>query len=135
MRDDVKRLHQYLREGQCCAEALVHLGLDLEGADNPQLRQAVRGLCGGVRDGLLCGALTGGACLLALVDPRLADEAMVAELGQWFRAEMTDRYGGSDCADILGGDPAAKATRCPAVVEATYLEAKEILRNYGHDIP
>lgn len=135
MQDDVQRLHQHLRAGQCCAEALVRMGLEWTGGENPQLLQAVRGLCGGVQDGMLCGALTGAACMLSLADPRLAGEVLVPELSQWFRAAMEAQYGGSDCADILGDDPGARAGRCPAVVEATYLQAKAILRNYGHQVP
>jgi hypothetical protein len=135
MQDDVRRLQQHLRTGQCCAEALVRMGLERTGGENPQLLQAVRGLCGGVRDGMLCGALTGAACMLSLVEPRLAEEALVPELSQWFRAAMTAQFGGCDCADIAGDDPAARAARCPAVVEATYLQAQAILRNHGHGIP
>lgn len=132
MRDDLQRLRQHLRDGQCCAEALVQMGLEWRGAENPQLLQAVRGLCGGARDGLLCGALTGAACMLSLMDPQRADLDLVPELSQWFRAAMGERFGGCDCADILAGDPRNKAARCPAVVEATYLQAKEILKSCGH---
>jgi hypothetical protein len=135
MQDDVQRLHQHLRAGQCCAEALVRMGLELTGGENPQLLQAVRGLCGGVRDGMLCGALTGAACMLSMVDPGQADELLVPELSQWFRATMAAQYGGCDCADIVGPDPANKAVRCPPLVEATYLQAMKILRNNGHEIP
>ena len=135
MRDDVHRLHQHLREGQCCAEALVRMGLERTGGENPQLLQAVRGLCGGVRDGMLCGALTGAACMLSLLDPRLAPEVLVPELSRWFRAAMEDQYGGCDCADIVGADPAARPERCPPLIEATYLQAMEILGSYGHPTP
>ena len=135
MPDDLNRLRQYLREGQCCAVALVRMGLDLTGSENPQLLQAVSGLCGGVQDGQLCGALTGAACLLNLVDPAGANASMVPELAQWFRAAMGEEFGGCACDDIVGGDARLKRERCPAIVEATWLEAKQILRNHGHDIP
>jgi hypothetical protein len=133
MQDDIRRLHQLLKEGQCCASALVCMALERRGEDNPQLVQAVRGLCGGVQDGLLCGALTGAACMLNVVDPERANEEMVPELARWFQAEMGATYGGSTCADIVEPDPAAKAARCPGVVEATYRQAKEILKSYGHE--
>jgi hypothetical protein len=135
MPDDLDRLHKYLREGQCCAVALVRMGLDLTGGENPQLLQAVSGLCGGVQDGLLCGALTGGACLLNVVDPLGANAFMVPELAQWFRASMGEAYGGCSCEAIVAGDAGRKRERCPAIVEATWLQARDILRSYGHDIP
>jgi len=133
MQDDIRRLHQLLRNGHCCASALVRLALEHRGEDNPQLVQAVRGLCGGVQDGLLCGALTGAACMLNLADPERANQEMVPELARWFRAEMGAAYGGSDCAAIVGPEPAARAARCPSIIEATYLQAKEILRDHGHE--
>jgi hypothetical protein len=133
MQDDIRRLHQLLNEGQCCAAALVRMALERRGEDNPRLVQAVRGLCGGVHDGLLCGALTGAACMLNVADPERANDEMVPELARWFRTEVAAQYGGSDCAAIVGPDPAAKAVRCPPLVEATYRQAKEILKNHGHD--
>jgi len=133
MQDDIRRLHQLLKEGRCCASALVSMALERRCEDNPRLVEAVSGLCGGVQDGLLCGALTGAACMLNVADPGRANQEMVPELARWFRAEMGAAYGGSDCAAIVGPDPAAKAARCPAVVEATYRQAKEILRSYGHE--
>jgi hypothetical protein len=135
MPDDLNRLRRYLRDGQCCAVALVRMGLDLAGTENPQLLQAVSGLCGGVHDGQLCGALTGGACLLNVVDPAAANDAMVPELAEWFRSAMDEAYGGCTCEAIVAGDAGLKRERCPAIVEATWLQAKDILRNYGHDIP
>jgi len=133
MQDDVKRLKQLLREGKCCAAALVEMGLASRGESNPLLLQAVSGLCGGVQGGLLCGALTGAACMLNVVAPDQANALLVPELTEWFTAAMGEQYGGSACADILAGDPHSKSVRCPAVVEATYLQVKEILRNAGYE--
>ena len=48
---------------------------------------------------------------------------------------MGEAYGGCSCQAIVAGDAGLKRERCPAIVEATWLEAKDILRNYGHDIP
>ena len=133
MQNDIRRLHQLLKEGQCCASALVCMALERRGEDNPQLVQAMRGLCGGVQAGLLCGALTGAACMLNVADPERANMEMVPDLVRWFRAEMGMAYGGSDCAVIAGPDAFTRAARCPAVVEATYCQAKEILKSFGHE--
>jgi len=133
MEKDVARLHQLLREGNCCASALVKLGLELKDDENPQLVQAASGLCFGVQGQLLCGALTGAACMLNILAPGAANSEMVPELAAWFQAEYGDRYGGSDCAVILDGDPMNKAHRCPGVIEATYRKARSILADYGYD--
>jgi hypothetical protein len=69
MQDDVQRLSQLLRQGGCCAVALVQMGLEWRCESDPLLLQAAAGLCGGVQGGLLCGALTGAACMLNLVAP------------------------------------------------------------------
>lgn len=93
----------------------------------------MRGLCGGVQKGLVCGALTGAACAMSAVDPFSAP-LMVAELSEWFVATMGEAYGGTDCQVMVGGDPLLKSQRCPAVVEATYVEMKSILADYGHEL-
>ncbi len=133
MRNDVERLKQLLREGRCCSVALVQVALEGRGEANPSLLQAVSGLCGGVQSGLVCGALTGAACMLNLAEPDRANELMVPELAEWFKAAMGEQFGGCDCADIVGGEPLNKAARCPAVIEATYLQAHAILQQYRQD--
>ena len=127
---DINRLHQLKNEGKCCASILVQLGLDLRGEENDQLVQAVSGLCLGVKSGLLCGALSGGACMLTLFDAD-SDE-MVQELTEWFRAVYAKRHGGIDCEDITGGDLQRQQMTCPDLIRATYLQAKRILSEHGH---
>jgi len=134
MSDDVRRLHELLREGKCCSVALVQLALERTGRENKELLDAVSGLCVGVRGSRLCGALTGAACMMNVLAPLHANTLMVPELAEWFVKAMEEQYGGADCRDILGGDPLNKTARCPAVVEATYLKAKEILERHGYEI-
>ncbi len=131
---DVLRLRQILAEGRCCSVALVQLGLERLGQRNDQLLQAVSALCLGVRGGKLCGALTGAACMLNLFDPANANSHLVPELTEWFEATMKADYGGADCQTILAGDPANKVARCPGIVIATWLEAKQLLKQSGHDL-
>ena len=130
----MRRLRQLLGEGRCCSVALVQMALEHIGRENEQLVQAVSGLCGGVRGGLLCGALTGAACMMSILDPARANSHAVPELAEWFVATMKEQYGGASCQDILGGDPANKVSRCPVLVVETYLEAKQILKQYGYDL-
>ena len=134
MRDDLERLSRLLREGRCCAVALAQLGLELSNSENEQLLNAMSGLCGGVQGGLLCGALTGAACMVNLLAPEDANARMVPELTQWFIRTMGERYGGTDCRDILGGEPLNKKARCPAVIEDTYLQAMAILERNGLEL-
>ena len=133
MTRDVERLRQLLREGKCCAVALVQMGLEHRNEENPQLLQAMSALCGGMQSGRACGALTGAACMLNVVDPQNANAHMVPELVAWFAETMGKDYGGVDCQDIAEGSAAIKAMRCPGLIEATYLRAKEILQDFGHE--
>ena len=132
--DDLERLRTLLREGTCCSVALVQMGLERRGERNDQLLQAVSGLCGGVQGGLACGALTGAACMLNVLAPGRANEALVPELVEWFTETMGREFGGSDCADIVHGDPLQKRTRCPGLVEEVYRQAWRILSDHGYDI-
>jgi C_GCAxxG_C_C family probable redox protein len=119
-------------EGLCCSSVIVKMGLHLRGEENPQLVSAVAGLCGGVHKGFLCGALTGGACMLSLFTedaPELS--AMTGELAEWFDSVYTEKYGSIDCRRITNGDHVLSCERCPGLIEATYMEAKSILADYG----
>jgi len=131
MADDIGRLRELLQDGRCCAVALAQLGLEMKGEKNERLLQAMSGLCGGVHDGLLCGALTGAACLMNILDPANANARLVQELARWFVDSMKEGYGGADCRDILRDHPPDRAARCRAIVEATYRKAREILEADG----
>jgi hypothetical protein len=130
MRDDIAVLRDRLRQGQCCAVALVATALDRTGTRNESLLQAVSGLCSGVHAGLMCGALTGAACMLNVLDPN-ANVRMVPELAEWFLATIGGEYGGIACDDILSDAAPDDRSRCPAVVEATYGQAMALLERYG----
>ena len=79
--DDLKR---FLATGSCCAEALVRLGLQLRGEENEPFANASAALCNGLWSRMTCGALSGGAMLLAMFDKRKACEEMIPELTAWF---------------------------------------------------
>ncbi len=130
--DDVKAIHQLYMEGKCCASIMVQMGLSRRGEENAQMVSAVAVLCNGLYSGLLCGALSGAACMLALFGDNPAESAeMARELVEWFQSVYGERYGSADCADITGNDPQVKRERCPALMEATYLQARQILADYG----
>ena len=46
--DAFDRIMELSRQGLYCAQIMVQLALDAEGRENPELVQAVRGLCGGL---------------------------------------------------------------------------------------
>ena len=133
MENDILRLNQLLQSGKCCAQALVTLGMELQGTKNPELEAASAALCLGVRSGLTCGALTGAAMMMCLFDPAQAVSELIPELVEWFKETYEDAYGGIDCDTILAGNPANKAFRCPALVENTYRKARELLEDAGFD--
>ncbi len=129
MPQDEHRAKELMRSGNCCAQVQVRMALELRGEQNEQLVQAVGGLCGGVRSGLTCGAFAGAACALTLFDPALARDEMIPALLDWF----TMKWGSSECAAILAGDPLRKTTLCPMIIWETWAKARSLLEEYGYD--
>jgi C_GCAxxG_C_C family probable redox protein len=137
--DDLMRMMKLKGQGFYCSQIMVSMGLEDQGKSNPDLVGAARGLAGGLGfSGEVCGALTGGACLLGLYagkgspeekdDPRL--DWMVQALVEWFNEEYGGQYGGTRCDDILDGEPSNMAARCPGIVVSTYQKAQELLAEY-----
>ncbi len=131
------------KHGFQCSQILIILGLEAQGKVNVDLVRSLSGLAGGIGfSGGVCGALTGGACLLGLYagkgtpeeeeDPRL--NVMIGELVEWFSDEYGGMYGGIQCETILGDDPGARASRCPNMVRGTYEKVKLILSQNGFDL-
>lgn len=137
------RMIQLAREGFHCSQILLFMGLEAQGKTNADLIRTMSGLAGGLGfSGEVCGALTGGACLLGLCagrgapdeeeDPRL--NVMIGELVDWFSEEYGRAYGGIRCETILGDDPASRSTRCPSLVLGTYEKVKTLLAENGLDL-
>ena len=132
--DAFDRIMELSREGLYCAQIMVQLALDAEGKENPELIEAVRGLCGGFAwSGGPCGALSGGACLLSLLGRGLdisEREELVAEFHRWF-AGRTAQFGGEDCNDITGGDRGNMFSVCPGMIIDSYEKCVELLAERG----
>ena len=64
-----------VHQGYCCSQLLLLLMLQAQDRQNPGVVRAAQGLCHGIgqSDGP-CGLLTGGACALALVAGKGADD-------------------------------------------------------------
>ncbi len=136
------RMVQRVQQGFHCSEILLFAGLEAQGKTNPDLIRAVSALAGGVGfSGQLCGALTGGACLLGLyvgrgnenepADQRL--NIMVSELVDWFSIKYGERYGGIKCSEITEDDPRNQPARCPRIVTAVHKKVKSLLSDNGFE--
>jgi hypothetical protein len=135
---DIMRL---AHEGYCCAQIILQMALDLQGATNPGLIRAMTGLCHGeVGTSGPCGAYSGAACLIAYYGGKgtatqVAHERlplMLGELADWFRQYTTERFQGSNCIDIIGdGEP--DQSICGNLVAECYGRAMIILTENGVD--
>ena len=130
-------------QGFYCSQILLFMGLEAQGRSNPDLIRAMSGLAGGMGfSGDVCGALTGGACLLGLYagkgtledeeDPKL--NLMITELVEWFCGQFGEAYGGIHCSAILDDDPRNRTARCPALVTGVYEKVKDLLVENGFDL-
>jgi len=128
------RIHELSLKGYCCSQIMVQLGLDYVGKENPDMIEAVAGLCKGIHSGKICGVLTGAAMMLTIIDSRNAIEYMIPELSEWFTETYTEAFGGCDCSSIIGNSPILKGARCPQIMEETFEKVKEILNEYGKEI-
>jgi len=134
MRDTTREIIRLSQDGYCCSQILVQMGLDAMGDDNPQLLDAVKGLCGGLHSGLICGTLTSAACLLSMYDSEKAKETMIPALVEWFQRTCTSLYGGTSCDCITGHDPMARLERCPKIMEETFEKCRALLNDSGYQI-
>jgi len=132
MSDTANRILQLSAQGYCCSQIMVRLGLDSLEEDNPNLVDAVAGLCGGLCSGLCCGTLTGAACLLSMFDKETARSHMIPSLVEWFQATYTPLYGGIDCRCIVGADGGLQYERCPAIMEETVARCRSLLAGFGY---
>jgi len=110
------RLFELKSKGLCCSQIVaVAAGLDATGDEDERLVKALRGLCIGMFERKNCGALTGGACALAMhIDGVLLTEAC-KDLVEWFGKE----FGSIDCEELLGQDGVPMAVCVPLVKKTT----------------
>lgn len=143
MTSEMLRMIELARQGFQCSQILLILGLEAQGKSDADLIRAMNGLAGGLGfSGEVCGALTGGACLLGLYagrgnpdeeeDPKL--NLMITELVEWFSSEFGELYGGIRCGAILDNEPANQKTRCPGLVAGVYEKAKGLLLEHGYNL-
>lgn len=139
MNDIFLQLIRLKAKGYCCAQIIIILALEAQGKSNNDLVRAAGGLCFGNWSGEFCGALSGGACLIALYsgkggEEELPDErymTMMSELTEWFRRVVDHEYGGTRCDEILERFPGN--SKCGQIVAETYGKCMEILVSHGFD--
>ncbi len=89
--------------------------------------------------GEVCGALTGGVCLLGLYAGRgAAEEAqdpalniMIHELVEWFSKKFGEAYGGILCRDITQDDPEVQPSQMPEDRCGVHKKVKSLLTERG----
>lgn len=140
---DVERMRELQLQGYYCSQILIIMGLELQGKTNPDLVASMQGLAGGLGfSGELCGALSGGACLLGLYagkkysheEENPALRFMIEDLVAWFKEEFGKPYGGIRCEEILAGNSMHTITRCPLMVAGVFAKVKELLVENGFDL-
>ena len=143
MTDAMLRMIQLAQQGFHCSQILLFMGLEAQGKVNADVIRTMTALAGGIGfSGDVCGALTGGACLLGLYAGRGTPEeeedqrlnVMIGELVDWFTQGYGATYGGIHCESILGDDPRNQSTRCPSLVLGTYEKVMALLSENGFDI-
>jgi hypothetical protein len=135
----ISQLMRLKAKGFCCAQIMVILALEAQGKTNDDLVRSMGGLCFGMNAGEVCGALSGGACLISLYSGKGTEEEephdrhllMVFELVDWFKGIADSEYGGTRCDDILERFP--DRSICGRIVADTYGKCMDILVSHGFD--
>ncbi|MDR3763896.1 MAG: C-GCAxxG-C-C family protein [Acidobacteriota bacterium] len=141
MQDDSFRVMELALQGFNCSQILVLIALEAQGRENSDLVRAMSGLLTGLGCGRICGALTGGCCVLGMYAgkdsvERNADShltPMLSNFVEWFETEYTARFGGINCSDIVRDDARNRMTRCPAITIETLAKIKELLEESDYD--
>jgi len=134
MDDMMFRMMELKSKGFYCSQIMMLLALEGQEKENPDLVRAMAGLAFGAGIGEVCGALTGGTCILSLYAGKGTEEdaehfrlmGMLTELGEWFREIYGGQYGGISC-DAISEDGSLRNERCGALVIATYQKVLELL--------
>ncbi len=142
MAEESFRVVELLLQGFKCSHVLMKLALEAQGRHDPDLVRAMSGLALGMCQGLNCGALSAGCCVLGLYAGRDAEDAeedprfdaMLDEFTWWFQTYAKEHYGGVDCSAIMQFDPALKQERCPSLILKVWEKLEETLRNHEIDV-
>ena len=123
------RILEMTLQGYCCSQMIMKLGLEYLGKDNPDLVTAMKGLCGGVKQGEICGSLSAAICFLYLWD-KDEDKARALDLSHELTEWFQEVYGCVRCIEIIEGDVDKKPTICPPLIENTFLKLMDLVEDY-----
>ena len=145
MIDDTQMMVMELAgQGYSCAQIVILGGLRLMGRENPDLVRAMAALANGASCGDICGALTGGMCLIALHTAKGLDDErpipgarmMTNALLKWFKQDELKGKIAPTCAEIFEAaglnyeaGEMNPAVGCGDLVAHTWTRAVEILRD------
>ena len=116
----------------CCSETVMNMALEDMGRSEEERRDTVKAMgayCGGLHEGLACGALCAAksALFIAEEDYGKAHDEHGPELMEWFR----ERFGAWNCAELLAGEPERRLSLCPVIMEDTYVKLYDMLEDIG----
>ena len=128
----IDRVWENKNNGCCCGENIMTLSLedlDWKPEARTDMIKVMRAYCGGLDEGLACGALCAAraALFLAEEDKAKARDELGPELMSWFK----ERFGTWNCADIIEGDLERRQTLCPTLVADTYDKLYGIFKDAG----
>jgi len=149
MIDDTEMMVMELSgQGYSCAQIVMIGGLRLMARENPDLVRAMAGLANGASCGDLCGALTGGLCLMAVHTAKGLDDerpipgarTLAGALIKWFTQEELKGRIRPTCRAIfesagLNFEPGEMnpAAGCGDLVAHTWTKAVQILQENNID--
>ncbi|MDR3496508.1 MAG: C-GCAxxG-C-C family protein [Ancalomicrobiaceae bacterium] len=141
MTDESFRVAELIFEGTTCSHVLAKLALEAQRQSSPELMRAMAGLNQGLGHAYVCGALTGGCCVIGLYAGRGSDDRsehpdfaeMLDDYVKWFEA-TTAEYGGHDCLNIIHGDKHVQERRCPGLIVDAWMKIKEILEKHHIEV-
>jgi hypothetical protein len=123
MNDINERLFEEKRRGHCCSQTIVSLCLEDMGRENEDMITSMAAFCNGMGRGRICGTLAAAVAVLSIADPDAATNETRTDFMDWFE----DRFGGYDCSELIGDDPALRQELCPVIVRDTYLKLREYI--------
>ncbi|MDR2302109.1 MAG: C-GCAxxG-C-C family protein [Deltaproteobacteria bacterium] len=134
--------------GYTCAQIVMIMGLRVMGRENPDLVRAMSSLAMGASHGSLCGALTGGLCLMGLhlgkglefERPILAAKLPLGALVKWFIQDELKGLTAPTCRAIFeaGGqkldlESSTPTAACAELVSRSFAKALSLIAEHGLD--
>lgn len=134
----VTEMQSLAKIGFKCSQIMLVLALERQGKENADLIRAMDGLVVGVGySGKICGALTGGSCVISLYAGRGQPNEkehpklwpMIEEYVEWFESEVGENKGIIDCDKILerAGTSTPGPEVCGPIVLKAYMKVLSIL--------